>query len=424
MDNQTNLIKIAWTTNAMLLGAANHLNKQQAQTGTWLDTLFNQIRKEFAGKAKFYAIHGTEAVKQVVRYEEDDVVYILYPRKKYSFLSDFKHEIDSLEVLMREIEPDLVHIHGTEDFYGLIAERMPELNIVASLQGIREQIDRMYFAEMSKWEYIWRNIRKAKINWFHLLVYRSKMVKVEQRILRKINFFIGRTDFDRAHSLGRNPKATYFGDCHDILRPDFLTHKWDVKNAEPFTIHTTLSANPFKGIFLMLETVKILALQFPQVKLRIAGGMVGMIGKHAQEYVKKNGLTKHVEFLGRCNGEQLVSSLMRSRVATVASYIENESLSLQEAQAVGVPVISTYAGGMPSMIQQGETGFQVPTGDPYYMAAEIAKLFQDDELSSYVGDRAWELIRTRNDADVIGGRYREIYTKLLNRDKEVVLQSS
>ena len=57
-----------------------------------------------------------------------------------------------------------------------------------------------------------------------------------------------------------------------------------------------------------------------------------------------------------------------------------------QAMAHGVPVVATAAGGMLSLVKDGETGYLVPVGDHEALAARIVELLSDHELAARIGD--------------------------------------
>ncbi|KFB72715.1 MAG: GDP-mannose-dependent alpha-(1-2)-phosphatidylinositol mannosyltransferase [Candidatus Accumulibacter phosphatis] len=57
-------------------------------------------------------------------------------------------------------------------------------------------------------------------------------------------------------------------------------------------------------------------------------------------------------------------------------------ISILEAFASGVPVVSTCAGGIPDMIEQGVSGLLVPIGDHEAMARELLRVLQDASLAA------------------------------------------
>ncbi|KPJ97214.1 MAG: hypothetical protein AMJ60_12295, partial [Desulfobacterales bacterium SG8_35] len=84
-----------------------------------------------------------------------------------------------------------------------------------------------------------------------------------------------------------------------------------------------------------------------------------------------------------------------------ASYIDNSPNSVAEAQIVGMPVIASYTGGVPSMVKDGETGLLFPTGDVPLLVSRIKSIFKDDALANKLGENALQTARKRHDPDRI-----------------------
>lgn len=70
------------------------------------------------------------------------------------------------------------------------------------------------------------------------------------------------------------------------------------------------------------------------------------------------------------------------------SDFESYGMSILEAMACGVPVVSTNVGGPLETIADGETGFLVPAHDPQALAARVIQLLQDADLREKLGARA------------------------------------
>jgi len=77
---------------------------------------------------------------------------------------------------------------------------------------------------------------------------------------------------------------------------------------------------------------------------------------------------------------EMVNRYLQSHVFVSASTVENESNSLSEAKALGVPVVASYVGGVIDRIEHGSTGFFYQHDAPYMLAHYISTLFRDSEL--------------------------------------------
>lgn len=108
---------------------------------------------------------------------------------------------------------------------------------------------------------------------------------------------------------------------------------------------------------------------------------------------------RRVRFAGAVDDAQL-ASLYRHAVALVLPSVErtcygrtiavSELLGLValEAMASGTPVIASRVGGLPEIIEDGETGFLVPPGDVAALRECIERLLADRALAAAMGARA------------------------------------
>jgi glycosyltransferase involved in cell wall biosynthesis len=95
-----------------------------------------------------------------------------------------------------------------------------------------------------------------------------------------------------------------------------------------------------------------------------------------------------------------------------SSYIDNSPNSLCEAQILGLPVVATYVGGIPSLIAEGETGYLVPANDPYQAAYHILQLYKNPALNRKMGERAKEIAKVRHDKMRIIQQIMNVYSNI------------
>lgn len=100
-------------------------------------------------------------------------------------------------------------------------------------------------------------------------------------------------------------------------------------------------------------------------------------------------------------------------VLALSSQYEGLPTVAIEAMALGVPVVSTWVGGTPEIVNDGYDGLLVPPGDPSQLARSLLRLLRDDGLRADMGKRAEASVRSKFD---IRRRVREVehvYLELL-----------
>jgi glycosyltransferase involved in cell wall biosynthesis len=105
--------------------------------------------------------------------------------------------------------------------------------------------------------------------------------------------------------------------------------------------------------------------------------------------------------------------LRASDVFVLSSDYEGNPLSVLEAMAAGLPVISTAVGGVPELVQHGTTGLLVPAGDACSLAEAIAQLGCDPARRAAMGNAARQTARERFDVRVMSLAYATLYQQLL-----------
>ena len=81
--------------------------------------------------------------------------------------------------------------------------------------------------------------------------------------------------------------------------------------------------------------------------------------------------------------------------------------------AIQVPVIASRVGGLPEVVDDGETGFLSAVGDVDKMAADAVKLLTDPKLRREMGKRARESAVSRYRTDIVIPQYIEFYRRVL-----------
>lgn len=132
---------------------------------------------------------------------------------------------------------------------------------------------------------------------------------------------------------------------------------------------------PDKGFEVLIRAFHNLNKKY-SVELRIAGE--GEARASLEALIEELQLKDRVKLLGAYSNEKVLKEMARARVFALLSFAEGIPVSLMEAMALGVPVLSTSIAGIPELIQNGESGFLVPSGDANAATKALEKLLSDE----------------------------------------------
>lgn len=358
-----------------------------------------------AGGVKYYGLPASEArtrISRVASRWRDSVI-----------LPDMN---EACEEVASDFNPNVIHVHGTENPFGLIGPRI-RTPVVISLQGLMTVCERFFFHGMTTREIAGLVLRKDFAlglgdiqGYWHSVA----MAAREREIMRSNRFFLGRTEWDRAVLEAINPTATYFH-CDEVLRPPFYSAVWQREAAAARTVFCTSSALLWKGAECLIEAVALLQRAgYADLRLRIAGVPPGTtVSRLYTARARKHGVTDSIDWLGRVDAEGLVAELLDAAVFAYPSHIDNSPNALCEALLVGVPTVASYVGGIPSLIDDGRDGLLYPDGDPYALAGRIRRLLDEPSTAAGMGRRARERALRRHDPDSIVDSLVRIYTTLI-----------
>jgi glycosyltransferase involved in cell wall biosynthesis len=138
----------------------------------------------------------------------------------------------------------------------------------------------------------------------------------------------------------------------------------------------------WKGIFTLLEAFDRVAAELQDAELEIWGD--GKEKGAVEQWVARSPHRDRIHLRGRAPRER-VSEIMRAHaVYCMPSYGEPFGMTLLEAMASGVPVISTDAGGPPSIVQPAG-GRIVPMRDVPQLSAALIEILSRPELQDSMG---------------------------------------
>jgi glycosyltransferase involved in cell wall biosynthesis len=137
--------------------------------------------------------------------------------------------------------------------------------------------------------------------------------------------------------------------------------------------------------------------EFPNAKLVMAGD--GNLLETSKSTVEKLGLQNNITFPGILNRKQ-VQQLFTDSVAFVQHSVvaengdsEGTPVAILEAQAAGLPVISTYHAGIPDVVINNETGLLVEENDVEGMGNNMIRILHEENLAEQLGNAGRERVK-------------------------------
>jgi glycosyltransferase involved in cell wall biosynthesis len=171
-----------------------------------------------------------------------------------------------------------------------------------------------------------------------------------------------------------------------------------------------------KGIFDLLDSVELLAHRGHEFRLVVLGPEMrkGDMEK-VRNVVADKALDGCTEILGERDRSEVIEAYHAADVYVLPSHTEGLPLSILEAMAAGLPVVSTRVGAIPGVIEEGVNGFLVSPGDVVGLASAIEALIKDGALRARMGRDNRLKIREEYSLAKHVERFKTLYWSLLRK---------
>ena len=323
----------------------------------------------------------------------------------------------------KEFAPDVVHVWGTEYFWGLLTARgLLEWPAVLLIQGLKTQIAKVFFGDLTAAE----QIRCIGIK--ELLTRRSPMHSgrrdfarwraFEEEIIRGHQFVDAQSAWGASQVRAINPKARLFSVDLPLRQPFYDAAPWQPPS-RPTVFSTAASPSPLKGLHVAVRALALLRRRVPDARLRIAGAhqqaglRQGGYLRWINRMVQSLDLAGAVDWLGPLKAEQIVAELQYAAAVVIPTFIETYCVALAEALSVGTPVVVSYAGGTPSLGKDDVSCLYFPPGDEAMCAYQLERVLTDEKLARQLSLEAHRIAKVRNDRHRIVEHQLSIYRQIV-----------
>jgi colanic acid/amylovoran biosynthesis glycosyltransferase len=171
-----------------------------------------------------------------------------------------------------------------------------------------------------------------------------------------------------------------------------------------------------KGIEYAIKAIAKVKLKHPEVRYEIIGE--GELRRELESLVKELGL-EDVVVLHGAKDENFIQEKMAEAhlfvlpsVTAANSDQEGTPVSLMEAQAAGLPVISTLHSGIPEVVKDGETGYLIPEREVDTLATKIIALIDHRSLWGKMGRKGRQHMERNYDIKKLNQQLEDLYFAL------------
>lgn len=203
--------------------------------------------------------------------------------------------------------------------------------------------------------------------------------------------------------ISRNPRV------EAIYNPVLLPAATDWAAREAGTVLFLGRLGKRKGSYDLLDAVALLGKRGLRPRLLLGGD--GEL-EQVRERARALGIADQLEMLGWVRGRDKQRLLDRAMVYALPSYNEGLPMSVLEAMASGLPILSTPIGGIPEAVIDGEQGYLVQPGDVTALADRLQRLLVDTDHAAALGAAARARVAQTFAADVLVPRVEQLYREL------------
>ena len=346
-----------------------------------------------------YFIDQNHDVSLITMSSEYDITFegiSVYNVKPLNFLSSKKRTmafilLNKFRKLVKNINPDLVHIHGIFE-YGLISPYLNCYPIILSAWGS------------------------------DVLIYpnKSKILKyLTSRAIRNADLLHcdGIKTMNAFKNLGSNNNKIariYFGsDCKKYNPNNYnnnIRDKLGSKNL--FMVISLRGLSPIYSVDTLIKSIPLIIKENANVKFIIVGK--GKLKKDLENLAKRLSISEYVIFTGYVSDKDLPLYLASSDIYVSTSLSDaGLAASTAEAMASGLPVIVTEDPDNRYWVKNGINGYIIPTKNPKMLAKRIIELIEDKKLRHEMGLQNRKLIVEKNNYNIEMGKMEKEYEKLI-----------
>lgn len=321
----------------------------------------------------------------------------IFPFEARNLSYNFITSRNSAEKIIKKIQPDLIHLHGSENpvYSASLLPLISKYPVLVTLQG---------YVCLSRKP---NNLIRRYVRW--------NRIRIEREINTKASYFT------IANEEGLNTLNTFtttakiYRDHYPTSKPDVSTSDFPIKK---FDIVYYARISKDKGIEDFLKALRILKNSYPSIRSVIIGRGTPSYVEYITSLITKFDLTENVLFAGFQASQQDVFKLAaQARVYVLPTHFDGLPGSIREAMFMKLPVVAYAVGGIPSLNEDKECITLAEKQNINDLVGKINLVFDDTERTNRLVKNAYEVITNKYDNGKIYSNLIDIYRDILKSRK-------
>ena len=331
--------------------------------------------------------------------------------------------VDAVLAAAHEFGPDLIHVWGVEEYWGLLtARRLLGQPALLEIQGLKAPLARVYAGGLTLREQ--RQCRGVKeiVRRRDIAAARRTFAawgRFEHEMIAGHRFITTQSPWVQAWAEAANPRARFFHTELALRGAFYAAAPWAPSSSTTVFCSAAYSI-PSKGVHDAVRAFALLKRRVPEARLRIAGALPERPGRLKDGYntwlrrlAVRLGVEASIDWLGSLSAEEVVRELHGCAAVLMPSHCESYSVALAEALYLGAPSVCTHSGGPDWLARDDESALFFAPGDEVMCAHQLSRLLTDRALATRLSQAARAAAAGRNDIDGIVAGQAERYRSVL-----------
>lgn len=312
------------------------------------------------------------------------VQYIGFHRPRYRQPWQQWQAIRQILRAIRKFQPDVIHYQNGHLFFNLVLTWLKKYPMVITIHDPRQHLGDKESLKTPQWlmDYGFRQANQV-------IVHGNDLVDVVEK---EIGF--RRDQIHVIPHIAIGERAERPADLERDLRLLFFGRIWE-----------------YKGLDYLIRAQPLVSAVYPQAKF-VIGGTGEDFDRYRRMMVDPERFEVHNDWIS----DELRSQMFAEASVVVLPYVEaSQSGVIPLAYTHGKPVIATTVGGLPDMVEHGQTGLLVPPRDVENLAEAMIRLLGDRELRQRMGAAGREKLARECAAPVVAAQTIEVYRRALGQ---------